>query len=118
MVQIKRAYDESSDGDGVRVLVDRIWPRGVSKEKLQLDDWLKEMAPTKELRQWFDHDPKKFDEFRKRYKKELENHQEQIEKLISLAKNNDRLTLVFAAKDEEHNNAVVLKEYLELKMKS
>ncbi|HET6527870.1 MAG TPA: DUF488 domain-containing protein [Balneolaceae bacterium] len=118
MIQLKRAYDDLSDHDGCRVLVDRIWPRGVSKEKLQLDEWLKEIAPTKELRQWFDHDPEKFDEFKKRYKKELEDHQEQVEKLISLAENNDELTLIFAAKDEEHNNAVVLKEYLELKMKN
>lgn len=113
MIQIKRAYSEPDDDDGGRVLVDRLWPRGVSKEDLQHDEWLKEVAPSDDLRKWYDHDPEKFEEFSKRYKKELKDHQEQIEKLLSLHKNHSKLTLIYAAKDEEHNNAVVLREYLE-----
>lgn len=116
MIQIKRAYDEPSDDNGSRILVDRLWPRGVSKEQLQLDEWLKEIAPSDELRKWFDHDPKKFKEFSKRYKKELEDNQEQVHKLISLQKKHSKVTLVYAAKDEEHNNAMVLKDYLEEKI--
>lgn len=113
MIQIKRAYDEPDNDDGCRVLADRLWPRGVSKEDLKHDEWFKELAPSDELRKWFNHDPDKFEEFSKRYKKELEDHQEQIDKLLSLHEENDKLTLVYAAKDEEHNNAVVLKDYLE-----
>ena len=111
-IHLKRAYDEPEEDDGYRVLVDRIWPRGKSKEELQLDEWLKEIAPSDELRKWFDHDPEKFEEFRKRYREELENKHEIMERLQKLAKN-QHITLVYGAKDREHNQAVVLKEYLE-----
>lgn len=116
MIQIKRAYDEPSEDDGARVLVDRMWPRGISKEDLNYDKWLKGLAPSNDLRKWYDHDADKFEEFSKRYKKELEDHQEQVDKLISLHKDHSKLTLIYAAKDEEHNNAAVLKEYLKENM--
>ena len=84
--QIKRIYDDHSEDDGYRVLLDRLWPRGVSKEQAQLDEWCKEIAPSTELRKWFDHDPDKFDEFGKRYKKEIANRKELVEPLIDISK--------------------------------
>lgn len=111
-IRLKRAYDEPEEDDGLRVLVDRIWPRGKSKEELQLDEWLKEIAPSEKLRKWFDHDPEKFDEFKNRYEKELNNSREQVRHLAEKAHDHD-VTLVYGAKDREHNQAVVLKEYLE-----
>ncbi len=114
MIQIKRAYDPVEDTDGYRVLVDRLWPRGVSKRELKLDDWFKEVAPSDELRNWFDHDPKKFEEFKQRYYSELaSNNSSQIEELISICQIHSTVTLIYAAKDQTHNNAVVLKEYLD-----
>lgn len=110
--QIKRIYDESSDEDGYRVLVDRLWPRGVSKEAAQLNEWLKEITPSPELRKWFDHDLDKFEEFKKKYETELAEKQEPVEKLLDIA-DNQRVTLLYAAKDESHNHAIVLKEFLE-----
>lgn len=110
--QIKRIYDEPSDEDGYRVLVDRLWPRGVSKEAAQLDEWLKEITPSPELRKWFDHDPDKFEEFKKRYENELASKDEPVGKLIDIAENQN-VTLLYAAKDETHNHAIVLKEFLE-----
>ena len=110
-IWLKRAYERPGDKDGTRILVDRIWPRGVSKEDLQLDTWLKEIAPSEGLRKWFDHDPKRWDEFKRRYFAELDNRQEAMEELLSKVRNG-RVTLIFAAHDEEHNNAVALKEYL------
>ena len=115
MIQIKRAYDSVDDDDGYRILIDRLWPRGISKEKLQHDTWVKEIAPSDELRQWFDHDPEKFEEFKRRYKLELDSN-DQTQRLLSICQTNDVVTLIYAAKDEKHNNAVVLKEYLEEKM--
>ncbi|WP_116597178.1 DUF488 domain-containing protein [Primorskyibacter marinus] len=111
-IWLRRAYDEVGDADGQRILVDRIWPRGVSKEDLQLDDWMKEIAPSDDLRDWFDHDPDKWDGFKKKYAKELDANKEDVD---ALRKRVDagRVTLVFGAKDEEHNNAVALKAYLE-----
>jgi len=111
-IELKRAYQRPADADGFRVLVDRIWPRGVSKELLRLDDWLKDVAPSNELRQWFDHDPEKWNEFVRRYHEELNNQKGLVEDLLAKARVG-RITLVFAAKDEEHNNAVALKKYLE-----
>jgi len=114
-VQIKRAYEKAEKSDGVRILVDRIWPRGVKKEAAALDEWLKELAPPTELRKWFGHDPKKWPEFRKRYQnflKESEEAGEALEKIRERLKSK-KVTLVFAAKDEEHNNAVVLAELLQ-----
>ena len=116
-VQIKRVYEDAEKSDGFRVLVDRVWPRGVSKEDAQVDEWLKEVGPSKELRQWFDHDPDKFDEFKKKYKKELEDNEEQQKELEKLkewtVKHKKDLTLLFGAKDEKNNQAVVLKEILD-----
>ena len=112
-VAIKRAYDDPSPEDGYRVLVDRLWPRGRSRTALALDDWAKELAPSDKLRQWFSHDPERWDAFRERYRKELAIA-EQRDRLASLlaASGKSRLTLVYGAKDEEHNQAVVLREIL------
>lgn len=111
-VNIKRVYEDKSSDDGYRVLIDRLWPRGVSKEDAHIDEWIKELAPSTELRKWFDHIPERFEEFTKRYKKELEDHKEELDKLKELAKTK-KVTLLYAAKDDEHNNAVVIKEMLE-----
>jgi len=111
-IHIKRVYDESSAEDGFRVLVDRLWPRGVSKDKAKLDEWLKEVGPSNELRKWFDHDPAKYDEFERRYKKELA-HNAAFAELEKIVKENQTVTLLYSAHDTEHNQAVVLKAYLE-----
>jgi uncharacterized protein YeaO (DUF488 family) len=111
MIKIKRIYDEAAPDDGVRLLVDRLWPRGLSKEKAAVDHWLKEIAPSDELRRWFGHDPEKWQEFRERYRRELEA-QAPLLKEISQQARKETVTLVYAAHDEEHNNAVVLKELL------
>lgn len=111
-IRLKRAYDEPSSQDGCRVLVDRLWPRGLSKEGAKIDLWLKEIAPSDGLRKWFGHDPAKWEEFRKRYFAELGERSESVEELREKA-GDGRLTLVFGARDEEHNNAVALKEFLE-----
>lgn len=110
--QLKRIYEEPAEDDGYRILVDRLWPRGVSKEAAHLDEWLKEIAPSSENRQWFDHDPDRFEEFKKRYKSELAEKDEQIDHLLKQSED-QAVTLLYAAKDETHNHAVVLKEYLE-----
>lgn len=114
-IVIKRVYEEPDDADGVRVLVDRIWPRGVSKDKVRLDHWLKPLAPSTELRQWFAHDPAKWEAFKKRYYEELEQSEaarEAMDQLLDLAKRH-RVTLLFGARDHEHNNARALKMYLD-----
>lgn len=111
MVRIKRVYDEPAAEDGQRILVDRLWPRGISKDKAHIDEWLKEIAPSDELRKWFGHDPARWEEFRERYRQELEAKAELVAGLRELAAEGT-VTLLFAAKDEEHNNAVVLKEML------
>ena len=111
-IQIKRIYEDASKSDGFRVLVDRIWPRGVSKEDSQLDEWLKEIAPSTELRKWFNHKEERFSEFSKKYKVELRNHSDLIEELLKKARK-QRLTLLYGAKDEKYNQAVVLKSFLE-----
>lgn len=110
-VFLKRAYDKAEKGDGARVLVDGLWPRGVKKETLALDEWCKEIAPSKSLRQWFNHDPEKWSEFRKRYMQELKSHRQQARELLDVC-GSGRLTLVYGAKDREHNHARVLREYL------
>ncbi len=112
MVKTKRIYDPPSPEDGRRVLIDRLWPRGVKKEEAKIDEWLRDIAPSTELRKWFAHDPEKWREFKGRYKKELNNKTELIEALRAEAKKGT-LTLLFAAKDTEHVNAVVLKEVLD-----
>ncbi len=110
MVRIKRVYEGASPRDGRRILVDRLWPRGIKKENAALDEWLKEIAPSNELRKWFGHDPSRWQEFRKQYKKELAAKHELIEKLRREAAAGRGVTLLYAARDEVHNNAVVLKE--------
>lgn len=115
-VQMKRIYEKVEKNDGVRVLVDRVWPRGMSKEDAHLDHWMKEVGPSNDLRKWFGHDPDKYDTFKKKYKEELESgdQQEELQKLKDLTKqHNKNLTLLFAAKDEQHNQARVLKEILD-----
>ncbi|GAB2562594.1 DUF488 domain-containing protein [Gracilibacillus alcaliphilus] len=115
-MQLKRIYQQPSKDDGVRILVDRVWPRGVSKEKAHLDEWLKEIGPSPALRKWFDHDPKKFIAFKEKYIEELENDTEKVKALHTLKdymkENNGEITLVYAAKDEVHNHAVILKELI------
>lgn len=113
MIQLKRAYDEVEEDDGYRLLVDRLWPRGVSKEQLQLDDWLKDLSPSNELRKWIHKNPAKFEQFRVKYYAELDQKDELVKKLKDLAKENQKLTLIYASKNREQNNATVLKEYLE-----
>lgn len=111
-VVIKRAYDKPASTDGYRVLVDRLWPRGIKKSDLQIDEWLRDVGPSNELRQWFGHDPAKFDEFARRYREELSRSQA-FAQLQSLARDHDKLTLVYSAKDQQHNQAVVLRDYLD-----
>jgi len=111
-ILLKRAYEPSSEADGTRILVDRLWPRGLTKQRLAADLWLKDIAPSTELRKWFNHDPEKWPEFVKRYSAELKHNPEGISQLVEAAKA-ENLTLIYGAKDEEHNEAVVLKKYLE-----
>lgn len=111
-IWLRRAYDDPGSADGQRILVDRIWPRGVSKETLRLDDWMKDIAPSDALRDWFDHDPDKWDEFKTRYAKELDDKEDAVATLRERLEAG-RVTLIFGAKDETHNNAVALKAYLE-----
>ncbi|MEM7230473.1 MAG: DUF488 family protein [Planctomycetota bacterium] len=111
MLRTKRIYEPPADEDGIRILVDRIWPRGVSKDAAQLDLWLKEIAPSKELRVWFGSDTDKWDEFKQRYFRELDDKPELVDEIMSRAKN-DTVTLLFGKKDEHYNQAVALLEYL------
>lgn len=110
-IRIKRAYASPSAGDGARILVDRIWPRGLRKADAALDGWLKEVAPSTPLRQWFGHDPARWQEFRRRYRAELATKDTLVEELRERARK-ERLTLIYSAKDDEHNQAVVLREVL------
>lgn len=103
-----------SKEDGYRILVDRLWPRGLSKDKAHVDEWLKDIAPTDELRKWFNHEPEKYPEFRKKYEHELQDHKALLEEISKKAAH-ERVTLVYGAKDEEHNQAVVLAEVLNRK---
>lgn len=112
MIKIKRAYDEPSQGDGKRVLVDRLWPRGLTKEKARIDEWFKELAPTTELRKWYSHDPAKWKEFKKRYRAELKGKEAILEGLKAQARKGT-VTLVFSSRETELNNAEALKEILE-----
>jgi uncharacterized protein YeaO (DUF488 family) len=111
MVKLKRIYQEAEPADGRRILVDRLWPRGVSKERARVDWWLKEIAPSNELRRWFAHDPSKWEEFQTRYCAELEAVRPRLDELRALAAR-ETVTLLYAAKDEEHNNAVLLMKLL------
>jgi uncharacterized protein YeaO (DUF488 family) len=111
MLKLKRAYEPVSPTDGTRYLVERLWPRGVSKERLHVTAWLKEVAPSTELRQWFNHEPEKWDRFRTRYFRELDSRPESWRPILAAARRGV-VTLVYSSHDEEHNNAVALKEYL------
>ena len=110
-VHLKRAYEPASRADGRRILVDRLWPRGISKAEAGIDEWLKDLAPSTLLRKWFGHDPDKWDEFRRRYRKEIDGHAELLKHLREMARKGP-VTLVYSAHDEIHNDAVVLREAL------
>ncbi len=111
-IQLKRAYHPAKPSDGFRILVDRLWPRGISKKSARIDLWLKEVAPSTELRKWFAHDPDKWTTFRKRYFQELKKHPDEIAEILERIRQG-RVSLIYGAKDVEHNDAVALKEYLE-----
>ncbi|MEN6319712.1 MAG: DUF488 family protein [Syntrophaceae bacterium] len=116
-IQVKRAYNKPHPDDGSRILVDRLWPRGLTRNGLKIDDWVKEIAPSNDLRKWYGHDHKRWEEFKKRYFQELEDRAELTEQLMKTY-GKSRLTLLYAAKDESFNNATALKEYLERKAES
>jgi uncharacterized protein YeaO (DUF488 family) len=115
MIKTERIYNAPTGG-GFRILVDRLWPRGLRKDEVEVDLWLKEIAPSNELRKWFRHDPDKWIEFRKRYFQELDQKRELIDQIVAGVKGGD-VILLYGAKDEEHNNAMALKEYIEAEMK-
>ncbi|HLV33550.1 MAG TPA: DUF488 domain-containing protein [Spirillospora sp.] len=111
-IAIKRIYEPVSDQDGLRVLVDRLWPRGIRKDTAAIDLWLKDIAPTTALRRWFNHDPEKWDEFKARYFAELDNNRENLQPLLEAVREGN-VSLIYASRDEVYNQAVALKEYLE-----
>ncbi|MDE3155060.1 MAG: DUF488 family protein [Acidobacteriota bacterium] len=111
MIKLKRVYDPPSRLDGRRVLVERLWPRGLSKATLRLDDWIKDVGPTTALRQWFSHDPDKWDQFRRRYFRELDSRPETWQPIVAAGRRGT-VTLLYSSHDTEHNNAVALQEYL------
>jgi uncharacterized protein YeaO (DUF488 family) len=115
MIRIKRVYEPVESKDGTRILVDRLWPRGIAKKALRLDSWYRGVAPSNELRKWFNHDPARWDEFRKRYFTELDNNLTAWNSLSDLTRKGN-VTLLYSAKDERHNNAEALKDYLESKL--
>lgn len=117
MICVKRVYEPAARSDGKRFLVDRLWPRGVKKQTLRLDGWVKEAGPSDALRRWFNHEPAKWDEFQKRYRAELEEKPDALEPLLSAAASGGRVTLLFGARDVEHNNAQALKSYLSQRLK-
>jgi uncharacterized protein YeaO (DUF488 family) len=116
MIRLKRAYEAESEEDGARFLVERLWPRGIKKENLAIEEWLKNVAPSAALRRWFNHDPEKWGEFCRRYFRELEKHPIAWQPLLARARRG-RVTLVYSSRDTEHNNAVALKHFLEGKAK-
>jgi uncharacterized protein YeaO (DUF488 family) len=115
MIMLKRAYEPVAREDGTRFLVERLWPRGVRKDALRLDAWLKDVAPSTKLRQWFGHDPEKWQEFQRRYRAELDRNTEALEPILQAARRG-RVTLIYSSHDQEHNNAVVLKTYIESRL--
>jgi len=115
MIKIKRVYEKPGKADGWRVLVDRLWPRGMKKEAARVDVWMKDVAPSTALRKWFGHEPEKWSEFQKRYRRELERKTELLAELKKMAKEHGKLTLLYGAKDEEHNDAVALADVLKAK---
>jgi len=110
-IEVKRVYDDSAESDGRRVLVDRVWPRGLKKEAAELDDWDKDVAPSSQLRKWYGHDPDRFDEFSQRYRDELDEHSEVLDDLLDAVRDG-KVTLLTATKDVEHSQAVVLADIL------
>jgi uncharacterized protein YeaO (DUF488 family) len=114
MLKLKRAYDRTAEADGTRILVERLWPRGLSKAKVHVDAWLKEVAPSTDLRKWFGHDPGKWPQFRQRYFRELDARPEAWQSILSKARRGI-VTLIYSSHDTLHNNAVVLQEYLQAK---
>ena len=110
-VDIKRVYEQAADEDGIRILVDRLWPRGVSKERAALSGWLKDVAPSPDLRRWWHHDPDRFEDFARRYRTELDDNPA-LEDLLSIVREHDRTTLVYAAKDPAVNHALILRDYV------
>ena len=113
MIRLKRVYEKPAAEDGFRVLVERLWPRGMRKEEARVVLWLREAGASTELRKWFGHDPAKWEEFQEEYFRELSEKPEVVHQLINLLRENTAITFLFAARDEEHNNAVALKRYLE-----
>lgn len=111
MIKLKRVYEEPSSKDGVRVLVERLWPRGLTKKRAAIDLWLKDVAPSPELRKWFGHDPARWEQFQKRYRRELRERKDAI-RLLKQKLKEGTVTLVYAARDEEHNGALALKRHL------
>jgi uncharacterized protein YeaO (DUF488 family) len=116
MLRLQRVYDDQGDDNGERYLVERLWPRGIKKEDLPMKAWLKEVAPSTELRRWFDHDPAKWEEFQHRYRAELDEKPDVWERLVEAGKRGT-VTLLYSSHDRQHNNAVVLKSYLEEQLK-
>lgn len=112
MIKIKRIYDPPGSRDGYRILIDRLWPRGISKDKARIDEWRKQLAPSDRLRRWFNHEPEKWEEFRRRYHEELRPKIKEVKELAQKQRPKT-ITLLYGARDEEHNNAVALKELLE-----
>ena len=112
MIKLKRVYETPDKNDGLRILVERLWPRGMTKEKAKIDHWLKDAAPSPELRKWYQHDVEKWPEFQQKYREELAANTGSLKEFLDLIKD-QTVTFVFAAKDEEHNSAVLLKQYLE-----
>ena len=110
-IHLKRAYEDRSAADGIRVLVDRLWPRGIRKVDAAIDHWFKDLSPSTELRKWFGHDPSRWEEFQRRFAKELSGHSDQLDRLRDMARSGT-VTLVYSAHDEEHNDAVVLRDVL------
>jgi uncharacterized protein YeaO (DUF488 family) len=117
MINIKRIYDQPSQHDGKRILIDRLWPRGLKKEDAHIDGWVKEIAPSNELRKWFAHDPNKWGEFRKRFFTELQGKENVVGGIVDLARKG-KVTLLFGSKEERFNNAVALKEYIDSRTKA
>lgn len=112
MITIKRIYEKPQEDDGFRILIDRLWPRGLSKEKAKIDLLLKEIAPSDELRKWFSHDPEKWNDFKKKYNLELKDNLELAKKIKQIEKEEKTITLLYSAKDTAHNNAIVLREFI------
>jgi uncharacterized protein YeaO (DUF488 family) len=117
MIRVKRVYEPQEESDGTRFLVDHLWPRGVKKQEANVKGWIKAVSPSNELRRWFGHDPAKWKEFQRRYFAEMDKEPETWQPLLEAARAGD-ITLVFSARDEEHNNAVALKSYLEKRLKA